>query len=358
MAGGEGMKRRAGVINIIVGGSAGGGDSRNSRKGYARSLHVNSIGVSSRFGDIADFDVKRVLVDTGSAANVMSWEAFKGLKIPTDRLKSVNTPLQGFGGGTVIPEGIVDLPVVLGQHLYSRFEPTDEVEIVELGEGKKVTIGRSLSDVERINLVSMLRENVEVFAWETDDLPGVDPSIAQHRLNNKASFKPVKQRKRQFAPERQQAIKEELEKLLKAGFYQRGRACPKDCFPLPRIDALVDATAGKKRFSFLDAFSGYHQISLAPEDAEKTSFITDFGTFCYTAMPFGLKNAGATYQRMVNKVFGNLISRKIEAYVDDMVVYSNEEDDHVEDLRENFQSGETEPFEVQPREMHIRHHRW
>ncbi|KAL2532433.1 Retrotrans gag domain-containing protein [Abeliophyllum distichum] len=122
----------------------GGGDSRNSRKGYARSLQVNSISVSSRFGrsvtfddddlegvslphddalvitgDIADFDVRRVLVDTGSAANVMSWEAFKGLKIPTDRLKSVNTPLQGFGGGTVIPEGIVDLPVVLGQHPYS-----------------------------------------------------------------------------------------------------------------------------------------------------------------------------------------------------------------------------------------------
>ncbi|KAL2532439.1 Uncharacterized protein Adt_05790 [Abeliophyllum distichum] len=69
--------------------------------------------------DIADFDVRRVLVDTGSAANVMSWEAFKGLKIPTDRLKSMNTPLQGFGGGTVIPEGIVVLPVVLGQHPYS-----------------------------------------------------------------------------------------------------------------------------------------------------------------------------------------------------------------------------------------------
>ncbi|KAL2485141.1 Reverse transcriptase domain-containing protein [Abeliophyllum distichum] len=136
-----GNKRRAGVINVIVGGSAGGGDSRNSRKGYARSLHVNAIGVPSRFsqpitfsdedrngvsllhddalvitGDIAGFDVKRVLVDTGSAANILSWKAFKALKMLIDRLRSVNTPLQGFGGGTVILEGITDLPVVLGKH--------------------------------------------------------------------------------------------------------------------------------------------------------------------------------------------------------------------------------------------------
>ncbi|KAL2464947.1 Uncharacterized protein Adt_40798 [Abeliophyllum distichum] len=125
MVEGGGKKRRAGVINVIVGGSTGGGDSKNSRKGYARSLYVNSIGVSIRFGqsvtfndddlegvslphddvlvitdDIADFDVRRVFVDTGSAANVMSWEAFKGLKIPTDRLKSINTSLQGFGRRT------------------------------------------------------------------------------------------------------------------------------------------------------------------------------------------------------------------------------------------------------------------
>ncbi|KAL2517340.1 Transposon Ty3-I Gag-Pol polyprotein [Abeliophyllum distichum] len=119
-------------------------------------------------------------------------------------------------------------------------------------------------------------------------------------------------------------------------FTNLNKACPKDCFLLPRIDTLIDATAEKKRFSFLDAFSGYHQISLVPEDVEKTSFITDFGTFCYTAMPFGLKNAGATYQRMVNRVFGNIVGRTIEAYVDDMVVYSNHEEDHVENLRKIF----------------------
>ena len=81
------------------------------------------------------------------------------------------------------------------------------------------------------------------------------------------------------------------------------RACPKDCFPLPRIDQLVDATSGHTLLSFMDAFSGYNQIRMALEDEEHTLFITNQGTYCYKVMPFGLKNVGATYQRLVNKVF-------------------------------------------------------
>ncbi|KAL2484876.1 Retrotrans gag domain-containing protein [Abeliophyllum distichum] len=283
-----GQKRRAGVINVICGGSAGGGDSRNSRKGYARSLQVNAIAVPSRFnqsitfddedlhgvslphddalvitGDIADFDVKRVLVDTGSAANVLSWDAFAALKVSADVLKPVNTLLQGFGGGIVIPEGVVDLPVVLGRYpccislvtpflvvrapmaynsIYgrpiinavgavistqhqcmkfptgrgigvvkgdqltsrrcyvdsiraevnpisevkptssetkkkdneqtSRFEPADEVEVVSLEENKCIKIGRSLSAEDRNEMIDVLRENLEAFAWGPGDLPG------------------------------------------------------------------------------------------------------------------------------------------------------------------------------------------
>ena len=80
-------------------------------------------------------------------------------------------------------------------------------------------------------------------------------------------------------------------------------ACPKDSFPLPRIDQLVDSTAGHKLLTFMDAFLGYNQIRMAEEDQEKTSFITSQGLYCYKVMPFGLKNAGATYQRLVNKMF-------------------------------------------------------
>jgi hypothetical protein len=87
-------------------------------------------------------------------------------------------------------------------------------------------------------------------------------------------------------------------------FTDLNKACKKDPFPLPRIDTCVDKAAGCQRFSFLDCFSGYHQIWLKKEDEEKTSFTTPFGTYCYTRMPEGLKNAGATFATMTKKVLG------------------------------------------------------
>ncbi|KAI5335581.1 hypothetical protein L3X38_025714 [Prunus dulcis] len=97
------------------------------------------------------------------------------------------------------------------------------------------------------------------------------------------------------------------------------RACPKDSFPLPRIDQLVDATAGHALLSFMDAYSGYNQIFMHPEDQAHTSFITDRGLYCYKVIPFGLKNAGATYQRLVNHLFAPLIGNTMEVYVDDIL---------------------------------------
>ncbi|XP_071907834.1 uncharacterized protein [Coffea arabica] len=120
-------------------------------------------------------------------------------------------------------------------------------------------------------------------------------------------------------------------------FTDLNKACPKDCYPLPRIDQLVDSTAGYEIFCFLDAFKGYHQIALDEEDQEKTSFITEDGTYCYVTMPFGLKNAGATYQRLVNKLFRNQIGRNLEVYVDDMLVKSRTQEQFVSDLREIFE---------------------
>jgi hypothetical protein len=97
------------------------------------------------------------------------------------------------------------------------------------------------------------------------------------------------------------------------------KACPKVPFPLPRIDQIVDSTAGCELLCFLDAYSGYHQIKMEP-DQLATSFITPFGMYCYVTMPFGLRNAGATYQRCMQHVSGDHIGRTIEAYVDDIVV--------------------------------------
>ena len=100
------------------------------------------------------------------------------------------------------------------------------------------------------------------------------------------------------------------------------RACWKDCFPIPKIDQTVDATAGYALLSFLEAYSGYNQIPMAVEDQEKTAFITECGLYCYTVMPFRLKNVDSTYQRLVNKMFKNQIGSTMEVYIDDMVVKS------------------------------------
>ena len=180
---------------------------------------------------------------------------------------------------------------------------------------------------------------------------GIDPIIITHRLNVSPSFKPVKQKRRSFAPERQKAINEEVGKLLQAGaireveypewlanivlvkkangkwrlcidFTDVNRACPKDSFPLPRIDLIVDAIVGHELLSFMDAFSYYNQISMDPDDKEKTSFVTGQGTYCYRVMSFGLKNAGATYQRLVNMMFQKKIGASMEVYIDDMLVKS------------------------------------
>lgn len=119
-------------------------------------------------------------------------------------------------------------------------------------------------------------------------------------------------------------------------FTDLNKASPKDSFPLPHIDRLVEATAGNKLLSFMDAFSGYNQILMHPEDRDKTVFSTDRGIYCYKVMSFGLKNAGATYQRLVNKMFHDQLGKTMEVYIDDMLVKSLEEEDHISHLEECF----------------------
>ena len=119
-------------------------------------------------------------------------------------------------------------------------------------------------------------------------------------------------------------------------FTDLNKACPKDPFPMPRIDQLVDATAGHPRMSFLDAFQGYHQILLALEDQEKIAFVTPTGNYHYKMMSFGLKNAGSTYQKMMTRMFEPQLSKNIKIYVDDMVVKSKMVSEHLGDLGSTF----------------------
>ena len=120
-------------------------------------------------------------------------------------------------------------------------------------------------------------------------------------------------------------------------FTDLNKARPKDPFPLPRIDQLVDATVGHPQMSSLNAFQGYHQIPLALDDQEKTSFVTPVGNYHYKVMTFDLKNAGSTYQRMMTKMFETQMGKNIEVYIDDMVVKSKVESKHIGDLTNIFQ---------------------
>ena len=176
-------------------------------------------------------------------------------------------------------------------------EPSEELELVLLDDDPKhlAYIGSKLAeDLENL-LIHFLRQNKDVFAWKPADIGGINPTVITHRLNVSPSFNPIKQKRRSFAPERQKSINEEVSKLLQAGaimeveypewlanvvlvkkangkwrfcidFIVINKACPKDSLPLPRIDLIVDATAGHELLSFMDAFSGYNQISMDPSD--------------------------------------------------------------------------------------------
>ena len=255
----------------------------------------------------------------------------------------------------------------------SNNESTKEAKCEDL---EKVTVGDDLEKFfqvssqlppqERQKLIEFLRKNVDVFAWNAYEAPRVDPSFICHHLNVNLSVTPKKQHPQRSSREHSDAIKDEVTKLKQAGaikevFYPKwlantmvvrkkngkwrvclnfmdlNRACPKDPFPIPRIDQLVDATVGHPRMSFLDAFQGYHQIPLALEDQEKTVFVTPTGNYHYKVMPFGLKNAGSIYQKMMTKMFEPQLGENIEVYIDDMVVKSKVVSEHVGDLGNIFE---------------------
>ena len=111
-------------------------------------------------------------------------------------------------------------------------------------------------------------------------------------------------------------------------FRDLNNACPKDDFPLPHIDVLVDDTVVSALMSFMDGFSGYNQIKMAPKVMTKTTFTTEWGIYCYTMIPFGIKNAGATYQRLATALLHDMMHNEVEVYVNDMIVKSKERGSH------------------------------
>jgi len=132
-------------------------------------------------------------------------------------------------------------------------------------------------------------------------------------------------------------------------FTDLNKACPKDSYPLPSIDALVDSASECKMLSFLDVFLGYNQIKMHPRDESKTMFMTETCSYCYKVMPFGLKNTGATYQRLMDRILAPMLGRNVHTYVDDMVVTSQERGRHPHDLEELFATIAKYRLELNPK---------
>lgn len=129
------------------------------------------------------------------------------------------------------------------------------------------------------------------------------------------------------------------------------KACPKDCYLLPEMDQNVESLQGFQWKCFLDAYKGYNQILMSKNDEEKTAFYTDHGALCYTKIPFGLKNARATYQRLVDSLFANQIGRNIEVYVEDMVIKSPNKQRLLHDVEETLQTSEKAKMKMNPTKL-------
>jgi len=412
--------------------------------------------------NIQGWTIGKILVDTGSSADIIFSSTFDRMNIDRNLLQPADIPLIGFGGKRVNALGKITLPVsfgdlsnprtesvtfnvvemnypynaIFGRGIINKFEaivhqlylcmkmpaikgvitvrgnqqlardiergvapgqrnvhlveadkkpPTfkepkrdkeetfqqeckvKKVPLDKLVPDRQVTISAALEPEEECELLEFLNKNKDVFAWSANDLRGVSRDIIEHKLDIDPKIKPKKQKLRKMSDDKVAAVKAEVQRLLDAkvirevkyptwlantvpvkkkngkwrmciDFTDLNKACPKDDFPLPRIDKVVDDASNSQLMSLLDCFSGYHQIWMNREDEEKTSFTTPFGTYCFVRMPEGLKNAGQSFSRMSSKVLGHQLRKNVLTYVDDIVVTSTERKKHVADLAETFAS--------------------
>jgi hypothetical protein len=222
---------------------------------------------------------------------------------------------------------------------------------------KNVKIGAQCSDEEKMKFAKLLGEFQDVFSWSYEDIRGFDPALIQHAIPIQEGIKPVRKKQIPIKPALEATIRKELEKLVKVGiifpvkysewvsnlvlvqkttgqiklcvyFRALNWTSIKDHFPLPNMEMILQQVAGSQMMSLLDSFFGYNQIKVKRVDKYKTTFITRWGTFAYECMPFVLSNASATFQRVMQIAFDDLIDKIIHIYLDDLTMYSKNCSDH------------------------------
>jgi hypothetical protein len=233
-------------------------------------------------------------------------------------------------------------------------------EKVNLGTSENpqcINLGLGCSKHEKSAFVKLFKEFKDVFAWTYEDLKMFDPNIIQHVIPMKPQTLPFQQKLRKMHPKLEPTVQKELNKLLSAkiifpvrhtqwvsnlvpvrkkngeiqlcvDFRNLNKASDKDNYPVPPMEQILQKVSGSERLSLLDGFSGYNQVLMSPPDQLKTTFRTLWGTYAYRKMPFGLINAGATFQREMDIAFRGLINHSMVVYLDDVTVYSKNKDDH------------------------------
>ena len=246
------------------------------------------------------------------------------------------------------------------QMLSEKSIRVQEDELVDMDVGspddpKMLKVSAKLEGEIKEELHTLLKEYKDVFAWSYSDMEGIDPSFYQHRINLKDDAAPIRQQRYRMNPNYARQVKDEIDRLLAVGFiypiekanwlspivivpkkngklrvcvdYRKlNAATVSDPFPIPFTDLMLDAVVGHEMYSFLDGFSGYNQVRMAPEDREKTAFITEWGAFASNVMMFGLKNAPATFQRMVQEIFYEYLTTFMRVFVDDFSVFGKKAD--------------------------------
>ena len=229
---------------------------------------------------------------------------------------------------------------------------------------ENIMIGAYCSPQEIETYTTLFKEYHVIFAWSYKEMLRIDPWIVEHEIKTYSNIKLVRHKLRVVNPRKAPAIKEKIEKLLKASFIylvpltkwvsnlvvvnkkegkiqicidfqDLNKACPKDNYPTPFIDQILDNCARDEIFSFMDGFSSYNQIQIKPKDQHKIDFICPWGTFTYKKMPFGLKNVGATFQWAMSYTFHD-IKKIVKAYLNDLTAYSKKRADRPAHLKAIF----------------------
>ncbi|GJV53941.1 reverse transcriptase domain-containing protein [Tanacetum coccineum] len=319
--------------------------------------------------EIGGHMIHRMYVDGGSSTEVLYEHCFNRLRPEIkSQMVSATTSLTGFSRETIWPLGQLRLLVTIGD-VYHSTKAWMNFMIVRSLSPYNGIIGRS--GIREIRAVPSTAHGMLKFSVDggivTIRSPILMPAeCATVTTSSKEILKEAEKKKGQ-ALEHAKAIRAEVQKLVEAriirevhyhdwlsnpvmvkkhdgswrmcvDFTDLNKAGPHDCYPLPEIDWKVESLCGYPFKCFLDAYKGYHHIQMAESDEEKMAFHTSQGVYCYTKMPFGLKNAGATYQRLVDKAFNSQVGHNVKVYVDDLVIKSYTEAEMLRDVDETIRT--------------------